>query len=115
MFKISNYKISMVEKDYGILLPITIETEDSEVIQQNDSFRFNIFQNTNKNLILSKIYSVDSNNSFNFELTEEESEQLPVGTYKYDLDWLRNGEFLNNIIRNESYVVMEKAGPGNES
>lgn len=115
MFKISNNKIQMVENDFGIILPISLKTEESETILSTDSFRFNIYNDTNKDLIISKTYTVDSKDNIYFVLTKEESLMLPVGIYKYDLDWLRNNEFLNNIIKNECFIVAEKAGTQNES
>lgn len=115
MFIIDKKKIEMIEGDFGIDLPITIELEDEEVIGENDKFKVSIYKGINGELIVEKNYSVDDKNTFNLNLTEIESMKLKVGYYKYDLDWYCGNVFMNNIIAKENFVVKEKAGIINES
>lgn len=108
MFKTSGTKIQMVEGDFGVVLPISIILGDGETLTNNDTFSFKIYKATNDELLIEKTLT-PTNNTINFELTEEESVLLPVGKYKYDLEWTSNN-FLNSIVANEKYVVIEKAG-----
>ncbi len=105
-------EIEMVEGDYGITLPIIIETEDT--LSASDRFVLKIFKKINGDPLISKDYSNIQNNTINFELTETESLSLPVGRYFYDLDWYQNDVFMCNLVAHESYVVNEKAGAVNE-
>lgn len=114
MFKIDKKKIEMVEGDFGIDLPITIELENDEVIGENDMFKVSIYKGINGELIVEKSYSLDEENTFNLNLNETESRKLKVGYYKYDLDWYCGNTFMNNIIAKENFVVKEKAGIINE-
>lgn len=115
MFKIQNTKIQMTEGDFGIVLPISIVLENDETITSQDTFAIKIYKDTNKNRIISKEYTVDENGDINFELTQEETAKLPIGEYKYDLDWYDSNNFLVNLIGDEVFSVIEKAGKPNES
>ena len=114
MFIIDKKKIEMIEGDFGIDLPITIELEGSESISQADIFRLSIFKGINKEPLIQKSYSLNENNTFNFNLTEEESSLLKVGYYRYDLDWYSREQFMNNVVAKEIFQVTEKAGIVNE-
>lgn len=108
-------RITMTEGDFGITLPIELETEDEETITSDDSFVLNIFKEINSEPLVSKTYSNIQNNTIEFSLTEEESLLLPVGCYYYDLDWYQNNSFMCNLVPKESFRVVEKAGAVNES
>lgn len=115
MFKINRNKIEMVEGDYGIFLPITIETDESDNLEIDDNFRISIYKTINGVSIIEKNYTLDDYNTFKFYLSETETKKLGVGYYYYDLDWYRDGNFLNNIIAKEQFIVKEKARLVNES
>ena len=114
MFKIERNRIEMVEGDYGVFLPIIIETESGENLVQDDTFRFSIYKTINGEAIIEKNYVLDDTNAFRFGLTENDTKKLSVGYYYYDLDWYRDGNFLNNIIAKEKFIVKEKARLVNE-
>ena len=107
MFKIYRNKIEMVEGDYGIFLPITIETDESDNLEIDDNFRISIYKTINGVSIIEKNYTLDD--------CKTETKKLGVGYYYYDLDWYRDGNFLNNIIAKEQFIVKEKARLVNES
>ena len=107
-------KITFIEGDWGIILPIELEPEDDETITNNDSFIIKIFTKINGEPLITKTYSNIENNTIEFQLTKEESSLLPVGTYRYDLDWYQNNSFLCNLIPKQIIHVREKAGVVNE-
>lgn len=108
-------KLEMIEGDFGIILPITLETESEETITAIDSFSIKIFSEINTTPLITKTYTNIQNNTIEFELTESESALLHVGTYYYDLDWFQGQNFLGNLIAGASLSVREKAGVVNES
>lgn len=118
MFTISKkspYGIEMVEGDYGITLPITIEPENDEQFSTEDTFAIKIYKKINDEPIINAEYTEIENNTIPFELTQQDSALLPVGMYYYDLDWFQDGNFMCNIIARESFTVLEKAGAISES
>jgi hypothetical protein len=108
-------RITMTEGDFGITLPIEIETKKGETITENTDFIIKIFKKINTEPLISKTYSDIENNTIEFSLTQEESSRLPTGDYCYDLDWYQNGVFMCNLVRAEEFVVEEKAGGVNGS
>lgn len=106
MFYSNGYNIQMTEGDFGIELPITMT---GPTFAAEDSVKLTIKDAINGNTLLEKDFSNIQNNTINFELTREESEQLPVGSYVYSLDWFQTGHFLCNIIPASAYKVVEKA------
>lgn len=101
--------IGMIEGDFGIVLPIELDL-DGEMITANDEFSIKIFKKINEEPTITKNYSNVSDNTINFELTEEESKLLEVGLYYYDIDWYQGKSFLNNIVAKARFKVLEKAG-----
>lgn len=101
-------RITMTEGDFGIILPIELETENEETITSEDSFVLNIFKEIDTDSLVSKNYTNIQNNTIEFSLTEEESALLPVDKYYYDLDWYRNGEFMCNLVPEEIFLVTAK-------
>lgn len=102
-----NFKIKMVEGDFGIVLPIKILNEQ---LGANDKFSIKIFKEINKEPIVTKEFSNIIDNVIEFSLSKEESEKLPVGRYYYDLDWFQDNAFLGNILAKKQFQVEEKAG-----
>jgi hypothetical protein len=109
MFTEKDGVIHMVEKDFGVILPIEIEIEGT-VFDKNDKFSVKIFEKINENPIISKEYGNIQNNTIEFMITEEESSKLQVGNYFLDIDWYQEGAFLGNIIKKQKFRVDEKAG-----
>ena len=108
MFEVEDTKISMTERDFGIVLPIELELNSE--ITSKDNFSIKIFKKINEEPIIEKTYSNIIENTINFQLTEEESKLLEVGSYYYDIDWYQENSFLNNIIAKAKFKVSEKAG-----
>lgn len=106
MWVVSGTSLSMAEGDWGVELPITMT---GPTFAAEDSVKLTIKDAINGNTLLEKDFSNIQNNTINFELTREESEQLPVGSYVYSLDWFQTGHFLCNIIPASAYKVVEKA------
>lgn len=102
-----NLNIKMIEKDYGLKLPIQLETD---VLGNEDKFVIKIFKRINEKPIIVKEYENIKENTIEFELTKEESELLKVGRYFYDLDWFQENLFLGNIIAKKKIIIEEKAG-----
>lgn len=84
----------MTVGDYGVELPITIT---GTTITSSDSVKMR-FKDLDGSVILEKEYSNIAQNTFNFELTEEETALFPVGVYSYSMDWYQNGNFMCNLI-----------------
>ena len=58
---------------------------------------------------VAKTYTNIQNNTIDFELTDSETELLPVGVYAYSLDWYQDGAFMCNIIPSGLFKVVDKA------
>lgn len=110
MFKVEDGKISMIEGDFGIVLPIQIEMGEEEQITEDDCFAFKIYEKINEKPVVEKIYKNIKDNTIPLKLEEDDSKKLKVGTYYCDLDWVQENSFLNNIIAKEKFQVKEKAG-----
>lgn len=107
-------KIGMVVGDYGIELPIEIEIEGTN-IEGNDNLVMKIFKDVNEEPLIEKTFSDVVDNTLKFKLTKDESDKLVEGYYYYTIDWFRTGSFLGNIIKEEEFIVVGKAGNKNES
>lgn len=99
-------RLSMVEGDYGVGLPVDITGTTFTV---NDEVNLVIKAAINGETIIEKTFSSIENNTINLVLTEAESALLPVGNYVYSLDWYQSGAFMCNIIPWASFKVVEKA------
>lgn len=96
----------MVEKDYGLALPVVIE---GTTLGENDTIKITVKKRIDGDVIIEKDYSNIQDNQLGFVLTEAESDLLPVGTYVYRLDWYQNGSFMCNIIPTGQFRVVNKA------
>ena len=99
----------MVEGDYGLTLPITLNVDDV-IFSAEDQFSIKIFKNVDGEPLVTKNYGNISNNTIEFSLTQEESALLEKGKYYYDIDWFQNNNFLNNLVRKKKFNVLDKAG-----
>ena len=104
MIKYKNGKLSMVEGDFGQPLIMNIV---GGTIAQEDVINFFV-KNDAGDIILSKDFTNVVDNKVHFVLTKEESDKLQVGNYVYNLDWFRDGVFMNNIKNNEIFQVKDK-------
>jgi len=102
-------QIEMVEGDFGLTLPITLNINDT-IFGEEDQFSIKIFKEIDGEPIIKKEYSNISNNTIEFCLTQEESKLLPKGRYHYDIDWSQNNRFLGNVVRKKAFKVLDKAG-----
>lgn len=101
-------QIKMIEGDYGINLPIVIQSNDI-IFTSNDTFSLKIFKKLKENPLITKTYSNIEHNTINFELTKAESQLLPVGAYYYELSWYQDNVFMCNIIAKNLFFVEDKA------
>jgi hypothetical protein len=95
--------MSMSEGDYGLALPITITGAE---IFATDKIDF--FIKKGEEVIVKKTFTNIENNTFDFVLSKENSDKLPVGTYTFGIDWFREDIFMNNIKKNETFIVEDK-------
>lgn len=108
LYDSKTYKISMIEHDWGIKLPIIFHIEGGS-FSESDIIRISIYKEMNTEPIITKDFEL-LDNTIMFELNEEESELLPVGKYYYDIDLVNTGSYLNNLLPKKRFVVLEKAG-----
>lgn len=106
MWNSNGYMLQMCEGDFGVRLPITIT---GPTFTANDEVKLTIKTAMNGDTILEKTFTNITQNTVNFEITETESELLPVGNYAYCLDWYQSGAFLCNIIPVSAFKVVDKA------
>jgi len=106
MWNVNGQTIRMAEGDWGIKLPVTL---NGMTLTASDEVRFVIKTAVNGNVIVSKTFTNIAENTVDLELTEAESELLPVGSYVYLLDWYQDGAFMCNIITSADFKVVDKA------
>ena len=106
MWIVSGKSIDMTAGDFGIELPIAIS---GVTLGANDSILFELKKEYNKRTVFTEEFTNIVNNTVNLVLTEEDSEDLPVGDYVYNLDWYQDGEFMCNIVNGEKFRVVAKA------
>lgn len=104
MFRTEANDIYMTEGDFNVTLPMTVT---GTTIASGDSLKVTI-KNGNTKLVEVESNNI-SDNTFNFVLTEEQTNALPVGKYFYSLDWYRNGNFMCCLIEKARYEVTDKA------
>lgn len=107
--------IAMAEGDYNVYLPIYfVFADSSQSIAETDSVTITIAKIYNVNgmeaqeTLLEKTFTGITNNTLNLFFTEEESNMLPKGQYRYSLDWWRDGEFMCNLIERQIFSVRDK-------
>lgn len=98
--------ISMAEHDFGIKLPMLIK---GVTFAGTDSVQMAIKAKADAEPIITKTFGDVTENTVYIELTEAESELLPVGSYVYVLDWYQDGVFMCNIIPMAEFKVVNKA------
>ena len=106
MWAVNGQDLKMVEGDWGLKLPVTIEGTE---FAQNDEILFTLKDAMNGNTILTKTYADIVDNTVDLEITESETALLTVGSYYYSLDWYQNDAFMCNIIPASLLKVVDKA------
>ena len=106
MWVVNKQTLQMVEGDWGIELPISI---DGVTLTASDEVLITIKTEKNGETVLTKNYENVSENTIDFSLTEAETALLPVGSYVYSLDWYQDGAFMCNIIPSAAFKVVDKA------
>ena len=106
MWVVNKQTLQMVEGDWGIELPISV---DGVTFTASDEVLITIKTEKNGETVLTKNYENISDNTVNLSLTEAESKLLKVGSYVYSLDWYQDGAFYCNIIPSAAFKVVDKA------
>lgn len=109
MWAVIGNNLQMAEGDYGIILPVEMESEEGVTLGALDSIKIVFKTSINGDLILEKNYDGIENNTVDLEFTKEESALFPVGSYVYGLDWYQDGNFMCNIITSALFKVVDKA------
>ena len=104
MWNSNGNAIRMVEGEYGVDLPLTI---NGVTLTANDELRLAIKQDGQT--VLEKTYAEIVDNTINVRLTEAESETLPTGKYLYSLAWFQDGVFLCYLIEKAPFEVVDAA------
>ena len=98
--------ISMVEGDYGIILPISVSGIE---IGFDDVIKVTVKDGKNGNTIVEKNFTGIEDNVIPLSFSAAESADLTVGKYVYNLDWYHNSVFLCNIVNCAMLKVVDKA------
>lgn len=106
MWNTNGNAIRMVEGEYGVDLPLTI---NGVTLTANDEIRLTIKRGRQGVVAIEKTYSDITNNTINVRLTEEESSTLRVGKYQYSLAWYQEGVFLCYLIDKAPFEVVDAA------
>lgn len=106
MWAVNGQALNMVEGDWGIKLPVTV---NGTTFAANDELRLTFKTAVNGDTILTKTFADITGNTVDLELTEAESALFPVGTYVYAIDWFQDGAFMCNVIPFATFKVVEKA------
>lgn len=104
MWNVNGINLMMTEGDFGVRLPVYI---NGVTLGQNDSVKIAIISSTGP--VVERVFDNISGNKAYLVLSEQETAMLPVGDYKYRLDWYQNGSFMCNIIPSASFRVVDKA------
>ena len=100
-----NDKILMTEGDYGLSLPIKI---NGISVANEEKLNLYIKKIKDGDTIVEQTYDNIKDNTFNLVFSKEQSDKLPVGRYKYALDWYKDNEFYCNIIKGKEFIVEDK-------
>lgn len=106
MWNVIGNNLAMTEGDFGVDLPVTI---GGATLGAQDSIRLTLKNAPNGDTIFTKDFTGITDNTVHLELTEAETDLLPVGAYVYSLDWYQSGTFMCNIIPCAAFKVVDKA------
>lgn len=106
MWKKEGRKLLMDEGDFGnnLIMRITGTT-----LPENANAKFSIRKDIGekRSKVFDKIYTAKEN-SFTVCLTEEDSKKLISGNYTYCVELFKDKVFLNTIVNNEEFIVIDK-------
>ena len=105
-WNVDGTKLSMVEGDFGISLPINISGVN---IGTNDSLTLIFKSGKNGATVLTKQVWGNGQDAPNLTMTSDDSALFTCGNYVYTLDWHKDGEFMCNLISNGIFKVVDKA------
>lgn len=104
MWNVNGNTIRMVEGEYGVDLPLTV---NGTTLTASDELRLAIKQDGQT--VLEKTYADIVDNTINVRLTEAESSALRVGKYRYSIAWYQEGFFLCYLIDKALFEVVSAA------
>lgn len=97
--------ITMTEGDWGISIPVEVH---GVTIDSGDSVLLTIKKTKNGKEFLEKTFTNIVSNIIDLSFTEDESDDLKVGSYLYTLDWYKNGAFYYCLVNNGKLKVEDK-------
>lgn len=106
MWRVADLMITMTEGDYGLKLPVTL---NGVTMSANDEIRLTIKDRINGNELVTLNYSDIQDDTFNIELTEADTNKLPVGSFVYSVEWYQDGFFMCCLVEKAPFKVVEKA------
>lgn len=98
--------LEMTAGDFGVALPLTVHNIS---MSEQDTLEIVIKSVNSEEPIITKPFQPVQDNRVQLILSEEESAKLPIGQYRYRLDWYQTGVFMDNIIKVGSFKVVKKA------
>lgn len=103
MWVCTGQSIQMVEGDFGIELPLSV---NGVTFTEHDELRIKIARG--EDVLIAKTFSSITDNTVRLVLSEADSALLPIGAYQYSLDWYQDGVFMCNVIQRASFKVVDK-------
>ena len=97
--------LTMTEGDFGVEMTVEI---DGFTISSSDTVELTVKKTRNGKAIVEKTFEINEDNTIDLVFTEDESDDLKVGTYLYRLDIYRNGVFMYNVVNNAKLKVEDK-------
>lgn len=106
MWNVNGNNLQMCEGDFGLKLPIKIT---GVTFTASDEAKLTIKSAVNGDVILTKTFTDITQNTVQFEITENETALLKAGSYVYRLDWYQDGAFFCNLIPTALFKVVDAA------
>lgn len=103
MFEVEGRQISMIEKDFGEILPIRLK---NITVLDTDIIKFIIYDN-DETIFFNESFSV-TDNILKFQLTREQSEKLVKGQYNYAIKQYRGDELLCTLQIDNGFYVKKR-------
>ena len=97
--------LTMTEGDFGVEMTVEI---DGFTISSSDTVELTVKKTRNGKAIIEKTFEINEDNTIDLVFTEDETDDLKVGTYLYRLDIYRNGLFMYCVVNNAKLKVEDK-------
>lgn len=94
--------IKMNENDFGIILTLTLDE-----VQEGSKFNFKVYNE--KEVLIDKDVSSNGTNTIELSLTQEDSNKLKLGKYKWSCRQYINNTLNNTILNDKLFIVEEGA------